>query len=60
MAQMGRTFMITTLKAAWHDLSKTGRMWVGIVLILAVFGLLAIAMFLGYNLDWVPGLLGAK
>lgn len=46
--------IITT---AWHDLSKTGRAAVLIVLILAVAGLLAAAMWLGYRLDWLPTLL---
>ena len=49
--------MWTILKAAWHDLSATGRMAVIIVLVLAVAGLLALAMWLGYDLSWLPGLL---
>jgi hypothetical protein len=49
--------MFAVMKNAWEDLSKTGRMWVLIVLFLAVAGLLAVAMFLGYSMDWIPGLL---
>ena len=49
--------MFAVLKAMWHDLSTMGRMWVLLVLILAVAGLLATAMFLGYRLDWIPNLL---
>lgn len=50
--------MWATLTAAWHDLSATGRAVVLAILILAGAGLLALAMWLGYNLDWLPGLLG--
>lgn len=46
------------LKAAWHDLSAPGRATVIIVLVLAVAGLLGLAMWLGYDLSWLPGLLG--
>lgn len=49
--------MLTILKAAWRDLSAPGRATVIVVLICAVAGLLAMAMWLGYNLDWFPGLL---
>ena len=52
--------MWDVIKGAWHDLSKIGRMWVIITLGLAVAGLLALAMVLGYNLDWIPSLLGAR
>ncbi len=52
--------MLSTFKDAWNSLTPGGRMWVAIVLGLAVCGLLALAMWLGYNLDWLPGLLGAK
>lgn len=46
------------LTAAWHDLSAKGRAAVLVVLILAVAGLLVVAMWLGYRLDWIPDLLG--
>ncbi len=49
--------MWQTIRAAWHDLSKTGRAIVVCVLGLAVAGLLAMAMWLGYDLSWLPGLL---
>jgi len=49
--------MYATLKAMWHDLSATGRMVVLVVLLLAIAGVLGVAMWLGYNLDWIPGLL---
>jgi hypothetical protein len=49
--------MWTIITTAWHDLSKTGRAAVLIVLILAITGLLAVAMWLGYRLDWIPSLL---
>lgn len=56
----GGGVMWDVIKGAWHDLSKVGRMWVIITLGLAVAGLLALAMVLGYNLDWIPTLLGAR
>ena len=46
------------LKAAWADLSAPGRATVLIVLVLAGAGLLAFAMSLGYDLSWLPALLG--
>ena len=49
---------MSTLKSAWADLNATGRMVVLVVLILAAAGLLGVAMWLGYNLDWFPNLLG--
>jgi len=49
--------MLSILKGAWHDLSASGRMVVLVVLILAVAGLLGVAMWLGYRLDWIPNLL---
>lgn len=52
--------MWAVITGAWHDLSKAGRMWILIVLALAVAGLLAIAMWLGYDLSWIPRLLGAS
>lgn len=50
--------MMAILIQAWRDLGATGKMVVGVVLILAAAGLLAMAMYLGYNLDWLPGILG--
>ncbi len=52
--------MLSVLRDAWGSLTPVGRMWVAIVLGLAVCGLLALAMWLGYNLDWLPGLFGAQ
>lgn len=52
--------MWQVIKAAWHDLSKTGRAVIVCVLALAVAGLLALAMWLGYDLSWLPRLLGAE
>lgn len=49
---------MTTLRETWGTLSAKGRAVVLVVLILAATGLLAMAMWLGYRLDWVPGLLG--
>ena len=49
--------MLSILKGAWQDLSAKGRAVVIVVLILAVAGLLAMAMWLGYRLDWLPNLL---
>ncbi len=49
--------MWTIITAAWHDLSAPGRAAVLGILILAVAGLLALAMWLGYRLDWLPPLL---
>lgn len=49
-----------TITAAWHDLSKSGRAIVLVVLMLAAAGLLAMAMWLNYDLSWVPGVLGAR
>lgn len=50
--------MWTILKSGWHDLSTTGRATVIVVLVLAGAGLLAMAMWLRYDLSWLPGLLG--
>jgi hypothetical protein len=50
--------MWNILVSAWHDLSVTGRAVVSIVLILAGAGLLALAMWLRYDLSWLPGVVG--
>lgn len=50
--------MWAILKAAWADLNATGRAVVLVVLVLAGAGLLALAMWLRYDLTWLPGLLG--
>lgn len=50
--------MWAVIRAAWHDLNAGGRAAVLIVLVLAAAGLLGVAMWLGYNLDWLPNLLG--
>ena len=44
--------------AAWLDLYTTERAVTLVILILAVAALLALAMWLGYNLYWLSGLLG--
>ena len=49
--------MLAILIAAWRDLPARGKTVVAVVLLLAVAGLLALAMWLGYNLDCLPGLL---
>lgn len=49
--------MWAILTAAWKDLSAKGRAVVLVALILAVAGLLVVAMWLGYRLDWIPDLL---
>jgi hypothetical protein len=51
--------MSPVIRGAWADLSQVGRMWVVIVLALALTGLLALAMWLRYDLSWIPRLLGA-
>lgn len=45
-------------RVVWRDLSKKGRAVVLVVLLLAVAGLLAMAMWLGYDLSWVPPIIG--
>lgn len=42
---------------AWGTLSGKGKTIVAVVVVLAFTGLLALAMWLGYNLDWIPGVL---
>ena len=44
------------LTAAWRDLPASGKTVVAVVILLAVAGLLGLAMWLGYNLDWLPGI----
>lgn len=46
------------LREAWAGLSAPGRATVLIVLGLAVAGLIAMAMWLRYDLSWLPNLLG--
>lgn len=53
----GGTDMWAILVAAWKDLGPTGKMVVAVVVLLAGAGRLGLAMWLGYNLDWLPGLL---
>ncbi len=48
--------MRAILIAAWRDLPASGKTVVAVVILLAVAGLLALAMWLGYNLDWLPGI----
>lgn len=45
------------LIAAWKDLGGTGKMVVAVVILLASAALIGMAMWLGYNLDWLPNLL---
>lgn len=46
--------ILAVLGRMWVDLPATGKTVVVIVGILALTGLLASAMFLGYRLDWIP------
>jgi len=50
--------MLQILREAWAGLSMTGRAVVLVVLLLAGAGLLALAMWLRYDLSWLPGLAG--
>lgn len=50
--------MLTILREAWSGLSATGRAVVLIVLGLAAAGLIALAMWLRYDMSWLPPLLG--
>ena len=50
--------MLTILRQAWSDLNATGKTVVAVVLLLAVAGLLALAMWLRYDLSWLPGVAG--
>ncbi len=43
--------------AAWKDLGGTGKMVVAVVILLAVAGLIGMAMWLRYDLSWLPGIL---
>lgn len=47
--------MWTILIAAWRDLSATGKTVVAVVILLALAGLLGLAMWLRYDLSWLPG-----
>lgn len=46
------------IREAWAGLAAPGRAAVLIVLALAVTGLIALAMWLRYDLSWLPDLLG--
>lgn len=46
--------MIQAFKEFFASLSGTGKTTVAVVLILAISGLLALAMWLGYRMDWLP------
>jgi hypothetical protein len=48
---------MSTFKAMWAELSGKGKSVVAVVIILAIAGLLAMAMWLGYNLDWLPNII---
>lgn len=50
--------MWTILKSAWRDLGPTGKMVVAVVILLALTGLLGLAMWLRYDLTWLPGVFG--
>jgi hypothetical protein len=50
--------MLAILKDAWSGLSMTGRAVVIVVLALAAAGLIALAMWLRYDMSWLPALLG--
>ena len=49
---------MTAFREMWAGLNATGKTAVLVVLILAITGLLAMAMWLGYQLDWLPGIIG--
>lgn len=46
--------MLAILKDAWAGLSMKGRAVVLVVLLLAGAGLIALAMWLRYDLSWLP------
>ena len=50
--------MWAILMAAWRDLNATGKTVVAVVILLAVAGLIGMAMWLRYDLSWLPGVLG--
>lgn len=50
--------MLQIMREGWTGLSMTGRAVVLVVLLLAVAGLLALAMWLRYDLSWLPGVVG--
>lgn len=47
-----------SVKELWAGLSAKGRAVVIVVLVLAGAGLLALAMWLGYRMDWLPPIFG--
>ena len=46
--------MLAILGDAWRELSATGKAVVLVVMVLAGAGLLALAMWLRYDLGWFP------
>ena len=50
--------MLQILREVWSGLSAPGRAAVLIVLGLAVAGLIAMAMWLRYDLSWLPPIIG--
>ena len=52
-----RMVTMDTLKLYFASLTPRGRAAVGLVLLLAVAGLLALAMRVGLDLSWIPNLL---
>ena len=50
--------MLTAFREMWAELGASGKTVVLVVLILAITGLLVMAMWLGYQLDWLPGIIG--
>ena len=46
--------MFAIIGEAWRELSATGKAAVLVVLVLAGAGLLALAMWLRYDLGWFP------
>ena len=51
--------MLTALKEAWAGLSKRGRAFVLIAIVLVAGILVGMAMAYQYDLSWLPSLLGS-
>ena len=51
--------MLAILGDAWRELSATGKAVVLVVMVLAGAGLLALAMWLRYDLAWFPAWLSS-